>query len=500
LKEYRYRGSQGLSKNKLELAIEVSGQNKIFTGVSYHKENASLYTVKTTQDGETIWENIYEFQFGEYVFPKTANYDDFGNIYIAGYKSFDVEGASGCSFLLKINADGLLGWSKFFQQNYSDTRNLEKPIEILVINNQINLISNAKNYLGKYRGCLYKFDLSGTLLGQKTFNLSTELSTFIYGAFAEENSLFLSITTRKNATHVASKNILQRLDLQYNILAEKENTTFSESWTDKYFTIIKKNSENDIIQFIFDQGSAYFIKSNSSLYTKSFKHIDDVNYSSNFLLSNDDFGFLLSNRITKLNTEFDVLWNSQTSYSFKDFNFYKKNILVAGSGDEYGLYGDLSLINLDSTGQLTWRKYYRPNLNTSCVGKKIFSGSDDKIYIAFESKNYSSVSESFGLMCLSEGTGIENTEFKKPKHINISNYPNPFNNSTTIKYNLPTSGSVKLSLINSLGETVKQWQYESQIAGSHSLKLDGLTLASGIYYLQLCQGDITNFHKMLMLK
>jgi len=500
LKEYRYRGSQGLSKNKLELAIELSGQNKIFSGVSYHNENASLYTVKVNHNGETIWENIYDFQFGEFIFPKTINFDDFGNIYIAGYKSREVEGASGCSFLLKLNSDGLLEWIKFFQQNYTDLRNLENPIEISVINDQIFLMSNAKNYLGKNRGCLYKYDLSGTLLCQKTFDLSTELSTFIYGAFAEENSLLLSLVTRKNTTSVMSKNILQRLDLQFNMLAEKENTTYSESWTGKYFTIIKRNSENDIIQFIYDQGSAYFIKSNNSLYTKSFKHIDDVYYSSKMLLSNDDNEFLLSNRITKLNTEFDFLWNSQSSYNFHDFNFYKKNVLVVGSGDEYGFYGHISLKQVDSVGQLTWQKLYRPNIKTSCVGRKLFTDSDNKIYIAFESKNYSSASASYGLMCLSEGTGIQNPEFTKPKKINISNYPNPFNNSTTINYNLPASGSVKLSLINSLGQIVKRWQYESQMAGSHSLKLDGATFSSGIYYLQLSQGDMTNCHKMLMLK
>jgi hypothetical protein len=67
----------------------------------------------------------------------------------------------------------------------------------------------------------------------------------------------------------------------------------------------------------------------------------------------------------------------------------------------------------------------------------------------------------------------------------LSNHPNPFNGSTTITYNLPIDGNVSLEIRNLLGEMVMVLVNELQEKGSHSLKLDGSMLPSGIYFAKL---------------
>ena len=61
------------------------------------------------------------------------------------------------------------------------------------------------------------------------------------------------------------------------------------------------------------------------------------------------------------------------------------------------------------------------------------------------------------------------------------NYPNPFNPSTQIKYALPFNSNVKITIINSLGETIKVLANEVQASGVHNMNFNAVGLSSGVY-------------------
>ena len=69
--------------------------------------------------------------------------------------------------------------------------------------------------------------------------------------------------------------------------------------------------------------------------------------------------------------------------------------------------------------------------------------------------------------------------------VSFYNYPNPFNSSTQICYDLPEPCSVILNIINVNGNIVSEWQYSSQPAGSYTLDFHGEDIPDGIYYCQL---------------
>jgi len=64
---------------------------------------------------------------------------------------------------------------------------------------------------------------------------------------------------------------------------------------------------------------------------------------------------------------------------------------------------------------------------------------------------------------------------------NLNNYPNPFNGTTLISYNLPYDGKVKLELYDYIGSLVKVLADEDQLKGNHSVKLDDAGLPTGVY-------------------
>lgn len=98
-----------------------------------------------------------------------------------------------------------------------------------------------------------------------------------------------------------------------------------------------------------------------------------------------------------------------------------------------------------------------------------------------------------------EGEGIP-TEFALHE-----NYPNPFNPSTTLRFDLPELSDVNMIIYNMLGQKVKTFNMQSTPAGYHSLTWNatndyGDPLSAGVYLYQLKAKDFVKTRKMVLLK
>lgn len=80
------------------------------------------------------------------------------------------------------------------------------------------------------------------------------------------------------------------------------------------------------------------------------------------------------------------------------------------------------------------------------------------------------------------------------------NYPNPFNPTTTIAFDLPEAETVLLEVFNLLGERVATLVSGALAAGSYRYEWDGGNLASGIYIYRLQAGDFVQSRKMVLLR
>ena len=80
------------------------------------------------------------------------------------------------------------------------------------------------------------------------------------------------------------------------------------------------------------------------------------------------------------------------------------------------------------------------------------------------------------------------------------NFPNPFNPTTSITYNVPESGQVTLSVFNTLGQQVALLANGIVTAGSHTVTFNAKSLPSGAYFYKLQQGNSVQVKKMLLLK
>lgn len=80
------------------------------------------------------------------------------------------------------------------------------------------------------------------------------------------------------------------------------------------------------------------------------------------------------------------------------------------------------------------------------------------------------------------------------------NYPNPFNPTTTIQFSLPVRSDVRLTLVNMLGELVKEVACGEYQAGQHQVILDASDLATGVYFYRLESGGLVDVRKLVLVK
>jgi hypothetical protein len=78
---------------------------------------------------------------------------------------------------------------------------------------------------------------------------------------------------------------------------------------------------------------------------------------------------------------------------------------------------------------------------------------------------------------------IKAVSFKKETPLQLAAYPNPFDQSTTIEYYLPSAGKVNLNIVDSQGRVVGQLvQGENQEAGKHKIDWKPENAGTGVYF------------------
>ncbi len=86
------------------------------------------------------------------------------------------------------------------------------------------------------------------------------------------------------------------------------------------------------------------------------------------------------------------------------------------------------------------------------------------------------------------------------KYLLEDNFPNPFNPSTEIRYQLSTASQVTLKVYDVLGREVATLAEGKESAGYYKVKFDGSRLSSGLYFYRLTANNFSSAKKMMLVK
>jgi cyanophycinase len=196
----------------------------------------------------------------------------------------------------------------------------------------------------------------------------------------------------------------------------------------------------------------------------------------------DDY---IENRVSALllgmmrnNALFGIYSNPYDNYFYEKFT------------DGFGtLYNNLLLV-LDATG-------------TTYVDSSVFRASSSigpRQVVAMNNLRYNITNTngtyySFLMKQLAIYPNVKSESPEIPRILSISNYPNPFNAATIIKYYIPAEGTVSISIYDILGKETKLFTDEKRSAGVNEYELSFTkteNLSSGIYFVKIDFKNIVN--------
>jgi hypothetical protein len=82
----------------------------------------------------------------------------------------------------------------------------------------------------------------------------------------------------------------------------------------------------------------------------------------------------------------------------------------------------------------------------------------------------------------------------------LSSYPNPFNSTAAISYDLPHASTVELRVYNLMGEQVALLQQGYRAPGRYRIEWNAAAQGSGTYFAVLKAGNTTKIQKLLLMK
>lgn len=87
----------------------------------------------------------------------------------------------------------------------------------------------------------------------------------------------------------------------------------------------------------------------------------------------------------------------------------------------------------------------------------------------------------------------------------LSNYPNPFNPTTTIRYHLPVGIQTHIIIYDTMGQEIRTLVNNTEQAGRHAIQWDGrdesgVPVSTGNYIVRIEAGDFSKSIKILLVK
>lgn len=95
--------------------------------------------------------------------------------------------------------------------------------------------------------------------------------------------------------------------------------------------------------------------------------------------------------------------------------------------------------------------------------------------------------------------GVEDT-FVPKEFALMQNFPNPFNPSTKIIYQVPKQSLVSLTVYDILGKEVALLVHEEKAPGMYEASFNAAGLSSGIYFYKMQAGTFTSIKKLILMK
>ncbi|GMU99110.1 MAG: hypothetical protein AMXMBFR51_18460 [Ignavibacteriota bacterium] len=462
--------------------------------------------------GDIVWNKL--FGGTEYDEANSVVYTNTEEFIAAGYTQSYGLGRWGNAYLFKADSSGDSVWTRNFGWDGNDVfADLVESSDGKFV--ATGLTDTPNDFENIY---LVKVDIDGNLQWEKNFG-GSEKEVALSLVNADDGGLVITGVTRSFSVGEEDLFIL-KTNVDGDSLWFK---TYGTAGNDGGYGISKTSDGGYIITGQYNWSGLWLLKVDASGDTMWTKVFGGNNFEEGVsVIETDDNGYIVCGHSSSFgNGELDVYviktdsagnlqW--QKTYGGSGYDEGRSILkrdngyLVLGNTDS-GTAGefDYFLIWTDQNGDTVQTKTYGDAGQDRCfdvinVGYKYFliAGTDFNIVTLGDA----------GLLLIESGNSPSDV---KPdlmiSGFSLSDaYPNPFNPTTTIRYEIGEYGYVSLKVYNILGIEVATLVNEEKQAGNYEVEFNSvetshdLSLPSGIYLYQLKVGSYSETKKMVLLK
>lgn len=176
------------------------------------------------------------------------------------------------------------------------------------------------------------------------------------------------------------------------------------------------------------------------------------------------------------------------------------NAFVTGASNSGGTNLDYLTLKYNAAGQQLWEQRYNGPGNGVDAALSVCVDNSGNAFVTGNSQGSGSSSD-FATVKYSTTTGIEPTSSGIPERYRLYvNYPNPFNPTTEIKFDIVESGMVNIKVFDVTGKAVGTLVNENLAAGTYKAKWNASAYSSGVYFYKITTGNYTDTKKMMLIK
>jgi len=519
--EKRYNGTASSIDEAKAVVTDNSG-NIYVTGYSYNTGSFDDYTtIKYNPGGEQQWVALYNGASNSNDQASTIAVDNLGNVYVSGYVTVNVTSYDYAT--IKYNSNGIQQWEAI----YNGIGNGIDYVTSLVVDASANVYVTGQSYGGSstsYDYLTIKYNSAGTQQWVARFdgaaNGNDEASSiavdntgnvYVTGmSFQSAVASFNYATVKYNSSGaqqwaVTYNGPVNGIDAANSVKADNSGnvyvTGYSRGMGSLYdYATVKYNSlgaqqwatRHNGPANGNDEANALVLDGNGNVYVTGYSVINGTT-SDYATIKYDSIGvrrwIAIYNGPANQN-------DSATSMAIDSGG----NIFVTGYSTGSGTSRDYATVKYNNNGVQMWSARFNGGISGNDVANSVAIDLIGDVYVAGKSAGSGS-SDDFVTLKYSKTSGIHIISSAIENGFKLfDNYPNPFNTSTKISFNIPKSSFVKLNIFDITGKEIETLVNGRLEDGLYEVTFNPTGLSSKMYFYRLEAGDFIQTKKMIFIK
>jgi len=509
----RYNGPAG--KSDQVRAMTVANGFVYVTGPSDGSKNGNIdyATIKyDANNGQQVWMARYNGPGNGEDWPYAIAVDGAGNVYVTGRSA-----GNGTNFdyaTVKYTPGGVQRWAARY--NSPGNRNdIAKAIAVDAAGNVfVTGAADAENVLGNPNAATtVKYDSLGHQIHVATYDALS--NSYNYNSNTEDgNSVALDAIGNLYVAGNSAGALIIKYDTSlqsqwfkniaggdaHKVLVDASNNVLVTGWTGQTFKY-SSNSSGDLIW--------QATNSSGSFWDMALDHAGNV------YVTGEGSDYLTEKYDANTGT---TLW-SKTYVGSGNGPDFARSIAVDGSGNVYvtghntvkngrSTLTCAGTIKYDNSGATKWVALYDSAAKLNSDGFVVATDGDGNVYVAGQGISNAKAND-FDFLTIKYAAGSSGFTTQHSGNVaendvstvfSLLNYPNPFSNNTTIEYQLPHDGKVKLAIYDLAGKEIASLVNEAKLAGVYKVNFETGKLSSGTYLCKIQCGDLTKTKQLIILK